>query len=60
MTKEVLKFENVSLKVETPKGDVTVQVLPNTATQTTISKEAQKIEYIELKVFNEKPVYKIE
>ncbi|MBU5557973.1 MAG: hypothetical protein KQA33_02800 [Candidatus Aenigmarchaeota archaeon] len=60
VTKEILKFENVSLKVETPKGDVAVQVLPNAAIATTISKESQKIENVELKVFNGEPVYKIE
>jgi uncharacterized membrane protein YkoI len=59
-TAETLKIEEKTLKIETPKGDVQVNVLPSIATQVAISKFPQEIKEVELKVVNEKPVYKIE
>jgi len=60
ITAETLKVEEKTLKVETPKGDVQVNVLPSIATQVAISKSPQEIKEVELKVVNEKPVYEIE
>jgi uncharacterized membrane protein YkoI len=59
-TAETLKVEEKTLKIETPKGDVQVNVLPSIATQVAISKFPQEIKEVELKVANEKPVYEIE
>jgi uncharacterized membrane protein YkoI len=60
ITAETLKVEEKTLKIETPKEDVQVNVLPSLATQVAISKFPQEIKEVELKVVNEKPVYEIE
>jgi len=60
ITSETLKVEEKTLKIETSKGDVQVNVLPSVATQVMISKFPQEIKEVELKVVNEKPVYEIE
>jgi len=59
ITKETLKFENNSLKIETPKTEISVNVLPSVATQVVISKEKQEIKNIELKVSEDKAIYEI-
>jgi len=59
ITTETLKIEEKTLKIETPKGDIQVNVLPSVATQVAILKYPQDIKEIELKVVNEKPVYKV-
>ena len=60
ITSETLKVEEKTLKIETPKGDIQVNVLPNIATQAAISRFPQEIKKVELKVVNEKPVYEVE
>jgi len=60
ITSETLKVEEKTLKIETPKGDIQVNVLPSIATQVVISRFPQEIKEVELKVVNEKPVYEIE
>ncbi|MCW1296396.1 MAG: PepSY domain-containing protein [Candidatus Parvarchaeota archaeon] len=59
VTHEVIKFEQSSLKIETPKTNISIQVLPHIATSIATSKEPQKVEATELKVIDEKPVYEI-
>ncbi|MEM7826813.1 MAG: DUF333 domain-containing protein [Candidatus Aenigmatarchaeota archaeon] len=59
VTREILKFKQSSMRIETPKGDVVVQVLPNAATEVAISKEPQKIDIVELRLEEEKPIYRI-
>jgi uncharacterized membrane protein YkoI len=58
-TAEKLKIEEKTLKIETPKGDIQVNVLPSLATRVAISKSPQEIKEIELKLINEKPIYEI-
>ncbi|MFH8120070.1 MAG: hypothetical protein QXS37_04690, partial [Candidatus Aenigmatarchaeota archaeon] len=60
LTKETLKFENSSLKVETPKKEVFVNIMPNLAEQIAIVEEKQEIKEIELKKVEDKVVYEIE
>ncbi|MEM5870266.1 MAG: hypothetical protein QXR09_03845 [Candidatus Aenigmatarchaeota archaeon] len=60
VTKETLKFENSSLKIETPKKEVFVNIMPNLAEQITLFNEKQKIEKMELKSEEDKAVYEIE
>lgn len=60
LTKETLKFENSSLKVETPKKEIFVNVMPDLTKQITIVKEWQEIKEIELKVREEKAIYDVE
>jgi len=60
ITTETLKIEEKTLKIETPKGDIQVNVLPSVATQIAILKYPQEIKEVELKVVNEKPIYKVE
>ncbi len=59
ITKESIKVEEKEIKVETPKGDVQVSVLPAKATQVAISKVQQKIKKTELKVLGERVVYEV-
>jgi hypothetical protein len=59
ITKETLKFENNSLKIETPKTEISVNVLPSIATQVVVSKEKQEIKNMELKVSEDKAIYEI-
>jgi len=60
ITSETLKVEEKTLKIETPKGDIQVNVLPSIATQVAISRFPQEIKEVELKVVNERPVYEVE
>jgi len=59
-TRENIKIEEKEIKIETPKRDIEVNVLPALATQVAISKIPQEIQKVELKVAEEKPVYEIE
>jgi hypothetical protein len=60
VTKETIKIEEKTIKIETPNRDIQVDVLPAIATQVAISKVPQEIQTTELKVIGEKPVYEIE
>ena len=57
ITRETLKFENSSLKVETQKTEVLVNIMPDLAKQVIIAKEEQEIKRIELKAREEKAFY---
>ncbi|MCS7123201.1 MAG: hypothetical protein RMJ17_01325 [Candidatus Aenigmarchaeota archaeon] len=59
-TKENLKIENSSLKIETKKRDVVVNITPELAKYIINNKEKlQEIKKIELKKFDDKVVYEI-
>jgi len=57
VTKEAIKVEEKTIKVETPKGYIEVNVLPADATQVAISRTSQEIKRTELKVVDDKLVY---
>lgn len=52
-----IKVEEKTLKIETPKGEIFVNVLPSVATQVIIQREPQEIKEISLKIEREIPVY---
>lgn len=56
-TAHPIKIEEKILKIETPKGEISVNVLPSIATKVVIQKEPQKIEKISLEIKNGEPVY---
>lgn len=56
ITREIIKFENNSLKIETPSGDKTINIMPHVATQIM---SLSKVNRVELKIERE-PVYEIE
>ncbi|MEM5766465.1 MAG: hypothetical protein QW423_02430 [Candidatus Aenigmatarchaeota archaeon] len=60
ITRETLKFENSSLKVETAKKEVFVNLMPNLAEKIILVNKKQKIEMMELKSEEDKTVYEVE
>jgi uncharacterized membrane protein YkoI len=60
ITREVIKVEEKSIKIETPKRMIEVNVLPSVATQIAISTLPQEIKSTELKVMDERAIYEIE
>ena len=59
ITQEILKFEESTLKVETPKRDISLAILPDMVSQIVIANEQQKVEKIELKMVNQEPLYEV-
>jgi hypothetical protein len=60
ITREVIKVEEKSIKIETPKRMIEVNVLPSVATQVAVSALPQEIKATELKVMDERAIYEIE
>ena len=56
-TQDPIKIEEKVIKIETPRAEISVNVLPSIATQVIIQKEPQRIEQVSLKVEQEIPVY---
>jgi len=60
VTREALKVEEKTIRIETPTRVIEVNVLPSVATRLAISRIPQEIKTTELKVIEERPVYEIE
>jgi len=56
-TKEPISIEGNDLKIQTPEGKMTINVLPDVITKTVIQKEPQKLNDISLKVVDKQPIY---
>ncbi|MBU5575397.1 MAG: hypothetical protein QXF15_02065 [Candidatus Aenigmatarchaeota archaeon] len=48
ITHEIIKFENKTLKIETPGTSISINILPHSAKEIVISKENQEIKNMEL------------
>jgi len=56
-TKEPITIEGNNLKIQTPEGKMTINVLPDVITKMVIQKEPQKLNDISLKVIDKQPIY---